>query len=124
VDTVGTGNLLYDENNNITTAAWVAQNYLTVRFWFKYTDVTKHSFGFIEEKEIYKDSLFLRLWHNTSETNETKNAYTYVSLDLNCFNYLLNYSDSTVISLKYDALNSNGIPEEKAEYIMYHRKTN
>jgi hypothetical protein len=123
-DTVETGKFLYDANNNITTTAWVAQNYLTVRFWLKYTDDSKHSFGFIEETELYKhDTLFIRLWHDTEETNETKSSYAYTALDLNYFSYLLNHSDSAVISLKYNALNPDGTSGEKANYVMYHRET-
>jgi hypothetical protein len=124
-DTVGTGIFLYDVNASMTTDAWIAQNYLTVMFWIKYTDASKHSFGFIEENDspYRNDTLFLRLWHNANETNESKNSYVYMALNLDCYKDYLNYADSTIISLKYDAQNSIGTTEKKAGYVTYHRKS-
>ncbi|MDR1886743.1 MAG: hypothetical protein LBQ70_02400 [Prevotellaceae bacterium] len=122
-DSVMTGKFLFDASQNITAAAWAAQNYLTVQFWVKYNDAAKHTFGFIEENEKYKnDTLFLRLWHNSKETNENKSSYNYIALDLVNYADVLNYADSTVISLKYDVTNA-GTNEEKVEYATYYRKS-
>jgi hypothetical protein len=124
-DTVGTGKFYYDESNSRTTFAWLAQNFLTVQFFLKYaSDGSKHSFGFIEEPKLYsngKDTLFLKIWHNTKETDENLVAPTHMALDLKYYNELT-YRDSTTISIKYDVVYPSGESDEKTGYLTYRKK--
>jgi hypothetical protein len=123
-DTVGSGKFLDDGTINGSTGAWIAQDYLTVRFWLKYTDGTKHNFGFIEENEDYRsnDTLFLRLWHNTKETGTTNKSFAYMALNLKHYSDYLNSADSTTVAVKYDMQKSDGTNEEKIEYLTYRKK--
>ncbi|MDR3245596.1 MAG: hypothetical protein LBT50_04115 [Prevotellaceae bacterium] len=125
VDTVGTGKFVHDESKYYTTYARAAQNFLTVSYFLKYNDAAKHSTGFIEEDELYRnDTLFLKIWHNTKESGEESVLNGYMALDLSCYDQYLKYSyaDSTIISIKYDVINA-GSSEEKTGYLVYYRES-
>jgi len=122
-DTVGTGQFYHDESVGRTTFAWLAQNFMTVHFYVKYTSGAKHKFGFIEEPKLYSnnlDTMFLKLWHNTYEPGETVGD-THIALDLKYYEGLTVH-DSAVISVKYDVVYPSGEIGEKTGYVTYRRK--
>jgi hypothetical protein len=106
VDTVGSGVFSFGNSSGSTHAinAWAAQNYLTTQFFVQYSNASKHSFGFIEEPELFRnDTLFLSLWHNAKEEGREKSAQSHVALNLSKYGQYLSIRDSTVISIKYKA---------------------
>jgi hypothetical protein len=106
VDTVGSGKFLYE--NNSSFVAWAAQNYLTVRFFLRYSDPGKHTFGFIEDPVLYRnDTLFLGIWHNAKEDAKTRTSRSHIALDLSNYEQYLSRRDTTVISIKYSAEDLN-----------------
>jgi hypothetical protein len=107
-DTVGTGVFLYDNSQSV--AAWASQNYLTAIFSVRYGDAAKHTFGFSEAPELFRnDTLFLTLWHNATEDDKSRTSMSHIALELSDYNGYLAVRDSTVISIKYEAerLNSS-----------------
>jgi hypothetical protein len=127
VDTVGTGAFLYDNNSGQNgIVAWAAQNYLTALFFVRYSDATKHSFGFIETPEMFKnDTLFLSLWHNTKESGKTQTSQSHIALNLSDYDNYLSRRDSTVISIKYDGENSYSSDTKEYTYnLLYYKKYN
>jgi hypothetical protein len=127
VDTVGTGKFLYEYNGSQSgIVAWANQNYLTATFFVKYGDATKHTFGFIEETELFRhDTLFLTMWHNTKEDDKTLTAKNHIALNLSNYNGYLSARDSTVISIKYDAENLDSSSSASYTYnVMYRKKSN
>jgi hypothetical protein len=124
-DTVGTGQLYYDSISSLTTFAWLAQNFMTIQFFVKYNDGSKHSFGFIEEPELYRnDTLFLKIWHNSKDTDENSIASSHIALDFKYLKYsdYLASRDSTIISVKYDVVYPSGDIAEKTGYLTYRKK--
>jgi hypothetical protein len=126
VDTVGTGKFLYEYGNQSGISAWASQNYLTAIFAIRYVDATKHTFGFIEEPELFKhDTLFLTLWHNAKEDAKTQTSMTHIALNLSNYNGYLSVRDSTVISIKYDAENFDSSNSNNYTCnVMYRKKSN
>jgi hypothetical protein len=128
VDTVGSGAFLYDNDSDQSgIVAWAAQNYLTAIFFVKYSDASKHTFGFIEEPAPFRnDTLFLTMWHNTKETSKSQTSKSHIALDLSSYydNYL-SVRDSTVISIKYNGEHQYSSDIEKYTYnVMYRKKYN
>ncbi|MDR0560316.1 MAG: hypothetical protein LBG92_09090 [Prevotellaceae bacterium] len=125
VDTVGTSNFLdyTSGSDKYSVNSWVVQNYLTSHFFIRYSDKNSyHNFGFIEEPSLHRhDTLFLRLWHNTTETGKNNVADALVSLKLDAYQDYL-YADSTIISITYKAVNSIGSESEKTSYAVYKRR--
>jgi hypothetical protein len=127
VDTVGTGKFLYEyHSSQFGIVAWANQNYLTVTFLIKYEDVTKHTFGFIEEPEVFRnDTLFLTIWHNTKENTKVRAAQNHIALNLSNYDRYLSARDSSVISLKYDAENLDSSASQSYTYdVKYYKKYN
>jgi hypothetical protein len=127
VDTVGTGLFLHENGSNQNgIVAWAAQNYLTAIFLVRYTDATKHTFGFIEEPEPFRnDTLFLSMWHNAKENGKTQTARSHIALDLSDYDHYLSIRDSTVILLKYSG--ENLYSSDTGEYtysVMYRKRHN
>jgi hypothetical protein len=126
VDTVNTGKFVYDNNNSQPgIVAWAIQNYLTARFSVEYNDATKHTFGFIEGPELFRnDTLFLGLWHNTKEDAKTKYAQSHIALNLSNYEQYLSRRDSTIISIKYSAENLNSSNGNYICNVKYRKKDN
>ncbi|MDR1583848.1 MAG: hypothetical protein LBS55_11455 [Prevotellaceae bacterium] len=127
VDTVGSGVFFHkNDNNQDGIFAWAMQNYLTVLFYVRYSDETKHTFGFIEEPELFKhDTLFLSMWHNAKEENKTTTSRSHIALNLANYEQLLSVKDSTVISIKYRAENLNSSTANDYIYnVKYYKKYN
>jgi hypothetical protein len=126
VDTVGSGVFLSANSDQSPIYAWAVQNYLTTMFVVRYSDGTKHSFGFIEEPELFRgDTLFLSLWHNTKDEGKSSETQSHISLNLSNYSYYLSARDSTIISIKYKA--ENRYLEEPEDYtypVVYRRKDN
>jgi hypothetical protein len=127
VDTVGSGVFVFDNSGDKhAIAAWAAQNYLTAVFWVKYSDAAKHSFGFIEEPELFRnDTLFLSLWHNSKEDSNNTPAQWHIALNLSWYDYYLSARDSTTVAIRYKA--ENPYLQEPEEYIypvIYRKKYN
>jgi hypothetical protein len=124
VDTVGNGAFLFaDNSNDQAIAAWALQNYLTARFSIRYSDVTKHAFGFIEEPDLFRnDTLFLSLWHNTKEENKNLTVQSHISLNLSQYYPSLSTGDSAIISIKYKAENQNPSDCKDYTYHVVYRK--
>jgi hypothetical protein len=106
--------------------AWAAQNYLTVLFFVRYGDPEKHTFGFIEEPELFRhDTLFLSMWHEAKENDKTKTSQSHIALNLSDYEQYLSVRDSTVISIKYKAESANSTSAENYIYnAMYRKKYN
>jgi hypothetical protein len=130
VDTVGTGLFLhgYDagENGQNGIYAWAAQNYLTAVFFVRYDNAAKHTFGFIEEPELFRnDTLFLTMWHNAKESAKTQVGQSHLALNLSNYSDRLAIRDSTVISIKYNAENLNSSTIGNYVYnVVYRKKEN
>jgi hypothetical protein len=127
VDTVGTGVFSFGNSSNPHAInAWAAQNYLTVQFFIQYSDASKHSFGFINEPESFRnDTLFLSLWHNTKEKGREKGAQSHIALKLSSYENILSFRDSTVIAVKYKAEKFNSSDTAVYTYpVMYRKKYN
>ncbi|MDR1341052.1 MAG: hypothetical protein LBK58_13510 [Prevotellaceae bacterium] len=126
VDTVGTGKFLYDNNSSEAgIVAWTAQNYLTAKFSVEYSDAKKHTFGFIEEPELFRDdTLFLGMWHNTKENSKTKSAKSHIALNLSNYDQYLSRRDSTIISIKYSGEDLSSSAGNYICNVKYRRKDN
>jgi hypothetical protein len=128
VDTVGNGVFVFENSGDKhAISAWAVQNYLTAIFWLQYSDATKHSFGFIEEPELFRnDTLFLSLWHNTKEdSNNSTPVQWHIALNLSNYSEYLSARDSTTISIKYKAENPHlQEPEEYTCPVIYRKKYN
>jgi hypothetical protein len=126
-DTVGSGVFWheYDSNKN-GIAAWAAQNYLTAMFLIRYTDATKHSYGFSEASEPFRhDTLFLTMWHDAKEDGKTYTSKSHVALELSGYSDYLSIRDSTVISISYRAENPYSSTADKYTYnVMYRKQQN
>ncbi|MDR2286351.1 MAG: hypothetical protein LBE04_02575 [Prevotellaceae bacterium] len=126
-DSVGSGTFVYDNNSSQSgIIAWAAQNYLTAIFFVRYTDATKHSFGFIEEPELFhNDTLFFTMWHNAKDDSKTRTSKSHLALDLSGYDNYLSARDSTVISIKYNVENQSSSGTEKYTYnVMYRKRYN
>jgi hypothetical protein len=128
VDTVGSGVFSFAGNSSNPHAinAWTAQNYLTVQFFIQYSDASKHSFGFIDEPESFRnDTLFLSLWHNAKEEGKEKGAQSHIALNLSNYARYLSIRDSTMIAVKYKAEKLYSSDTKVYTYpVMYRRKYN
>jgi hypothetical protein len=128
VDTVGNGVFAFgNSSDQYAISTWAAHNYLTVIFSIHYSDGTKHSFGFIEEPELFRnDTLFLSLWHNTKEEGKSSTIQSHIALDLSNYSYYLSARDSTIISIKYKAEStySSDEPKDYTYPVVYRRKDN
>jgi hypothetical protein len=127
VDTVGNGAFVFENSSyQHAISAWAVQNYLTAIFAIKYSTPAKHTFGFIEEPTLFKnDTLFLSLWHNTSEDGQDYTSQSHIALELSDYGHYLLARDSTVILLKYKAENAYSSNVENYSYpVMYRRKYN
>jgi hypothetical protein len=127
VDTVGSGMFSFgNSSNSHAINAWVAQNYLTAQFFVHYSNASKHSFGFIEEPERFRnDTLFLSLWHNAKEEGKAYGAQSHVALNLSEYGQYLSIRDSTVIAIKYKAEKLNSSDTAVYTYpVMYKRENN
>jgi hypothetical protein len=125
VDTVGNGAFPYENSGEQAIAAWIAQNYLTILFSIRYSDATKHTFGFIEEPEPCRnDTLFLSLWHTTKEDGKNRTAKSYIALNLSDYVSYLSARDSTVVAIKYRAENTNTSDINSRTYHAIYRRTN
>jgi hypothetical protein len=127
VDTVGNGAFVFESSSyQHAISAWAAQNYLTAIFSVKYSNATKHTFGFIEEPTLFEnDTLFLSLWHNTDEDGQSYTAQSHIALELSDYGHYLSTRDSTVILLKYKAENVYSSDVENYSYpVIYRRKDN
>jgi hypothetical protein len=123
VDTVGTGKFLYENGNQSGISAWASQNYLTAIFSVRYADATKHTFGFIEEPELFRhDTLFLTLWHNAKEDAKTQTSMAHIALNLSNYNGYLSVRDSTVIAIKYNAENSDSSSSDNYTCNVWYKK--
>jgi hypothetical protein len=126
VDTVGSGAFLHENSDRDGIVAWAAQNYLTAIFLVRFTDPAKHTFGFIEENELFRnDTLFLSIWHNTKEDGKTQTKEHHIALNLSDYDEYLSRRDSTVIAIKYNAENLYSSTIDKRTYnVMYRKKYN
>jgi hypothetical protein len=127
VDTVGSGVFLFENSSDKhAISAWAVQNYLTVIFSIRYSDASKHTFGFIEEPELFRnDTLFLSLWHNTKEEGKSSTIQSHIALNLSNYSYYLSARDSAIISIKYKA--ENMYSSEPGDYtypVIYRKKYN
>jgi hypothetical protein len=125
VDTIGSGTFWYENGDNQDGIfAWAAQNYLTAIFFIQYTDPAKHTFGFIEENELFRnDTLFLSMWHNAKNDSKTNTTKSHIALNLSDYGQYLSARDSTVIAIKYNAENSYSSTIDKQTYNVIYRKT-
>jgi hypothetical protein len=127
VDTVGTGVFVFENSSNQhAISAGASQNYLTARFALKYSDATKHTFGFIEDPTLLRnDTLCLSLWHNTKEEGQSTTSWSHIALNLSDYASHLSMRDSTVILLKYKAEKVYSSDVEEYSYpVIYRRKYN
>jgi hypothetical protein len=126
VDTVGSGAFTFAGSNTHAINAWALQNYLTAQFFVQYSNASKHSFGFIEEPEVFRhDTLFLSLWHNAKEEGREKSAQSHIALNLSNYARYLSIKDSTVIAVKYKAEKLNSSDTAVYTYpVMYRKKYN
>ncbi|MDR2465950.1 MAG: hypothetical protein LBD35_01045 [Prevotellaceae bacterium] len=109
-DTVGTASFLLREGE-FNTSAWNIPDFLTVQFFFYYSnDSSKsHTFGFVEDDPLFRnDTLNLRFWHKTNETTKTNVVRNFVSLRLDSYKHYLNQSDTAFVSIKYLEENTSG----------------
>jgi hypothetical protein len=122
-DPVVSGTFVYENSNQTGIIAWAAQNYLTAIFYVRYTDAAKHSFGFIEEPELFRnDTLFLTMWHDAKDDGKARTSKSHLALDLSGYSDYLSARDSTVISIKYNGENSSSPNPEKYTYDVMYRK--
>jgi hypothetical protein len=126
-DTVGSGAFTFkNSGDKHAILAWTAQNYLTATFYVKYSDATKHTFGFGEESTLFRnDTLFLSLWHNANEDGQAYTSQSHIALELSDYGYYLSARDSTVILLNYKAENVYSSNVENYSYpVIYKRSDN